>query len=97
MGKVKYWPKRRGGFGEGGAVLHQGGHLQAAVSVPLAWVLHAALPPIYMSWLALWAQAEHSMELHLPYIMHVMRGHPFTLVPIMVGALPFDRWVAPLP
>lgn len=37
-------------------------------------------------------QAEHSMELHMPYIMHVMRGQPFTLVPIMVGALPYDRW-----
>ena len=36
-------------------------------------------------------QAEHSMELHMPYLMHVMAGHPFTLVPIMVGALPFER------
>lgn len=32
-------------------------------------------------------ETEHSMELHLPYIMHVMRGRRFTLVPIMVGAL----------
>lgn len=37
------------------------------------------------------AQAEHSMELHLPFIMHVMRGRRFTLVPIMVGATSFDR------
>lgn len=28
-----------------------------------------------------------SLELHLPYIVHVMRGHPFTLVPIVVGAV----------
>lgn len=32
-------------------------------------------------------EAEHSLELHLPYIVHVMRGHPFTLVPIVVGAV----------
>lgn len=31
-------------------------------------------------------EAEHSLELHLPYIVHVMRGRPFTLVPIVVGA-----------
>lgn len=30
---------------------------------------------------------EHSLELHTPYIMAAMAGHPFTLVPIMVGAL----------
>lgn len=32
-------------------------------------------------------EAEHSLELHLPYIVHIMRGHPFTLVPIVVGAV----------
>jgi AmmeMemoRadiSam system protein B len=32
-------------------------------------------------------EAEHSLELHLPFIMEVMRGHSFTLVPILVGAL----------
>ena len=32
-------------------------------------------------------EREHSLEMHLPYIMHVMAGVDFTLVPIMVGAL----------
>jgi hypothetical protein len=32
-------------------------------------------------------QAEHSLELHTPYIVHTMRGSAFKLVPIMVGAL----------
>lgn len=34
-------------------------------------------------------EAEHSLELHTPYIVHTMAasGRPFTLVPIMVGAL----------
>jgi len=32
-------------------------------------------------------EAEHSLELHLPYIAWLMRGRRFTLVPIMVGAL----------
>ena len=32
-------------------------------------------------------EEEHSLEMHLPYIAHVMKGHPFTLVPIMVGAI----------
>lgn len=30
---------------------------------------------------------EHSLEMHLPYIYHVMRGHDFQLVPVLVGAL----------
>eukprot|EP00471_Norrisiella_sphaerica_P004710 CAMPEP_0184487486 /NCGR_PEP_ID=MMETSP0113_2-20130426/10142_1 /TAXON_ID=91329 /ORGANISM="Norrisiella sphaerica, Strain BC52" /LENGTH=299 /DNA_ID=CAMNT_0026869817 /DNA_START=13 /DNA_END=912 /DNA_ORIENTATION=+ len=30
---------------------------------------------------------EHSMEMHLPYIAHVMKGKAFTLVPILVGSL----------
>mmetsp|Transcript_4930 Transcript_4930/g.10235 ORF Transcript_4930/g.10235 Transcript_4930/m.10235 type:complete len:318 (+) Transcript_4930:150-1103(+) len=30
---------------------------------------------------------EHSIEMHLPYIMHVMRGHEFKIVPILVGNL----------
>lgn len=29
---------------------------------------------------------EHSLELHMPYIMAAMKGKPFTLVPILVGA-----------
>lgn len=32
-------------------------------------------------------EAEHSLELHLPYIAWLMRARSFTLVPIMVGAL----------
>eukprot|EP00271_Cylindrocystis_brebissonii_P012518 TRINITY_DN3117_c0_g1_i2.p1 TRINITY_DN3117_c0_g1~~TRINITY_DN3117_c0_g1_i2.p1 ORF type:complete len:261 (-),score=25.09 TRINITY_DN3117_c0_g1_i2:655-1437(-) len=34
--------------------------------------------------------AEHSLEMHLPYLVKVMNGRPFTLVPIMVGALSPD-------
>lgn len=30
---------------------------------------------------------EHSIEMQLPYIAHVMKGAQFTIVPIMVGAL----------
>eukprot|EP00744_Colponema_vietnamica_P011462 GILI01016127.1.p1 GENE.GILI01016127.1~~GILI01016127.1.p1 ORF type:complete len:292 (+),score=85.72 GILI01016127.1:834-1709(+) len=30
---------------------------------------------------------EHSLEMHLPFIKKVMQGHPFTLVPILVGSL----------
>lgn len=36
-------------------------------------------------------QAEHSLELHTPYIVRTMAGRPFTLVPIMVGALSTER------
>lgn len=32
-------------------------------------------------------EREHSIEMHLPFIAHVMGGTPFTLVPILVGAL----------
>ncbi len=32
-------------------------------------------------------EREHSLEMHLPYIAHVMGERPYTLVPIMVGAL----------
>lgn len=32
-------------------------------------------------------EAEHSLELHLPFLVHAMQGRPFTLVPIMVGAV----------
>jgi predicted class III extradiol MEMO1 family dioxygenase len=32
-------------------------------------------------------EAEHSLELHLPFIARAMGAQPFTLVPIMVGAL----------
>ncbi|GMH33026.1 hypothetical protein BSKO_00860 [Bryopsis sp. KO-2023] len=32
-------------------------------------------------------EAEHSLELHTPYIVHTLRGQPFKLVPIMVGSL----------
>ncbi|KMZ75764.1 Protein MEMO1 [Zostera marina] len=32
-------------------------------------------------------EAEHSMEMHLPYIAKVFKGYPVTIVPILVGAL----------
>lgn len=32
-------------------------------------------------------EAEHSLEMHLPYIVQAMQKTPFTLVPIMVGSL----------
>lgn len=32
-------------------------------------------------------EAEHSLEMHLPYLMKVLEGCTFSLVPIMVGAL----------
>ena len=32
-------------------------------------------------------EREHSLEMHLPYIAHAMGERPYTLVPIMVGAL----------
>ena len=32
-------------------------------------------------------EEEHSLELHCPYIAHVMKGKDFTLVPIMVGSI----------
>lgn len=32
-------------------------------------------------------EREHSLEMHLPYIVKVMGAQPYTLVPIMVGAL----------
>ena len=32
-------------------------------------------------------EEEHSIEMHLPYIQQVMGDQPFTLVPILVGAL----------
>ena len=32
-------------------------------------------------------EAEHSMEMELPYIHQVMQGQSFQLVPILVGAL----------
>jgi len=37
-------------------------------------------------------QAEHSLELHTPYIVAAMGGRPFKLVPIMVGALSTSRY-----
>lgn len=46
-------------------------------------------------------EAEHSLELQLPFIQTAMRGKPFTLVPILVGALHpsreavFGRTLAP--
>jgi AmmeMemoRadiSam system protein B len=30
---------------------------------------------------------EHSIELHAPFVAHIFRGQPVTLVPILVGAL----------
>ncbi|KAL0330565.1 UNVERIFIED_CONTAM: protein MEMO1 [Sesamum radiatum] len=32
-------------------------------------------------------EAEHSMEMHLPYLVKVFQGHPVKIVPILVGAL----------
>lgn len=32
-------------------------------------------------------EREHSLEMHLPYIAHIMGTRPYTLVPILVGAL----------
>ncbi|XP_039141398.1 protein MEMO1 [Dioscorea cayenensis subsp. rotundata] len=32
-------------------------------------------------------EAEHSMEMHLPYLAKVFHGHPVKIVPILVGAL----------
>lgn len=32
-------------------------------------------------------EAEHSLEMHIPYIKLVFGDHPFKLVPIMVGNL----------
>ena len=32
-------------------------------------------------------EREHSLEMHLPYIAHIMGDQKYTLVPIMVGAL----------
>ena len=36
-------------------------------------------------------QAEHSLELHAPFIAKCMAKRSFTLVPIMVGSLTADR------
>ena len=36
-------------------------------------------------------QAEHSMELHMPFIAYTLRGSSAKLVPILVGALTTDR------
>ncbi|KAH9760541.1 protein memo1 [Citrus sinensis] len=32
-------------------------------------------------------EAEHSMEMHLPYLAKVFEGHPIKIVPILVGAV----------
>ncbi|KAJ6849810.1 protein MEMO1 [Iris pallida] len=32
-------------------------------------------------------EAEHSMEMHLPYLAKVFHGHPVKIVPILVGAV----------
>jgi len=34
-------------------------------------------------------EEEHSLEMHLPYIYHIMLGHEFVLVPVLVGGLNF--------
>jgi len=43
-------------------------------------------------------EEEHSLEMHLPYIMKAMRGRPFTLVPMLVGSVSVDtqQKVAPV-
>lgn len=35
-------------------------------------------------------EAEHSLEMHAPYIKKVMGDKPFQLVPIMVGSVSFE-------
>jgi len=35
-------------------------------------------------------EAEHSIEMHLPYIAQVMGRHDFTIIPIMVGSIKQD-------
>ncbi|KAJ6354695.1 hypothetical protein OIU77_005323 [Salix suchowensis] len=32
-------------------------------------------------------EAEHSMEMHLPYLAKIFEGHPVKVVPILVGSL----------
>jgi hypothetical protein len=39
-------------------------------------------------------EAEHSIEMHLPYIAKVMEGHSFTIVPILVGSLKPEKEAA---
>ncbi|OAY78546.1 Protein MEMO1 [Ananas comosus] len=36
-------------------------------------------------------EAEHSMEMHLPYLAKVFHGYPVKVVPILVGALNSDN------
>ncbi|XP_039808560.1 protein MEMO1 homolog isoform X3 [Panicum virgatum] len=36
-------------------------------------------------------EAEHSMEMHLPYLAKVFQGHTVKVVPILVGALSFQN------
>lgn len=36
-------------------------------------------------------EAEHSMEMHLPYLVKIFEGHPVKVVPILVGALHTDN------
>jgi AmmeMemoRadiSam system protein B len=36
-------------------------------------------------------EAEHSIEMQLPYIAHIMTGLEFTVVPILVGSLSFEQ------
>ena len=39
-------------------------------------------------------EAEHSLEMHLPYVAKVMEGKQFKIVPIMVGSLGASREAA---
>lgn len=36
-------------------------------------------------------EAEHSMEMHLPYLARVFQGYPVKIVPILVGALNSEK------
>jgi len=36
-------------------------------------------------------EAEHSIEMHLPYIRKVFQGHDISIVPILVGAIDHDQ------
>lgn len=50
---------------------------------------HLPINLLYCYYLDL--KAEHSLELHTPFIARVMKGREFKLVPIMVGSLSTDR------
>jgi MEMO1 family protein len=38
-------------------------------------------------------EAEHSLEMHVPFLVRAMEGRQFSLVPIVVGAVGNERLV----